>query len=67
MIKCKVTKHFTLGDFDKLTNLKRYAGGKDGELYTNDTFECDEKMARYLSGENDDKVVVVKILEVVPE
>lgn len=67
MIKCRVTQNFTLGEFDKLTNIQRYCGGKDGELRVNDTFECDEKMVKYLTGDNKEKVCVVEVIEVIPE
>lgn len=68
MVKCKVIKKFTLKDFDKLKNIVR--GGiknNHGELYINDTFECDEEMAEYLTGNNKNKDVVVKIIEVIPK
>jgi len=68
MVKCKVIRKFTLKDFDKLKNVVRGGIKKNhGELYINDTFECDEKMAEYLTGNNKNKDVVVKIIEVIPE
>ena len=68
MIKCIVTKGFTLHEFDKLKNLKRSgARNEKGRLYVNDTFECSKKMADYLTGNNKDKEVVVSIKEIEPE
>lgn len=68
MVKCKVIKKFTLNDFDKLKNVVRGGMRKQhGELYINDTFECDEEMAKYLTGDNRNKDVVVEIIEVKPE
>lgn len=67
MIKCRVTQNFTLEEFNKLVNIQRNCGGKNGELRVNDTFECDEKMAKYLTGDNKDKVCVIEIIEVIPE
>lgn len=66
MIKCEVIEKFKLKDFGKLKNIVRKNANTEGELYVGDTFECDEKMAEYLSGENALKKVVVKIIEVQP-
>ena len=51
MIKCEVIEKFTLKDFDLLENVQRKNGGTKGALYPGDTFECDEEMAKYLTGE----------------
>lgn len=69
MVKVEVIKEFTLGDFNKLKNLKRKNEKKnlDGYLYVGDIFECNEEMGKYLTGNNDVKEVVVKVLEIVPE
>lgn len=67
MIKCEVIEKFTLKDFDLLKNIQRKNGGATGKLYVGDTFECDEKMAKYLTGDNAKGNVVVKIIEVEPE
>ena len=68
MIKCEVIEEFSLKDFDKLVNIKRgSAKEKYGYLYVRDTFECDEEMAKYLTGNNALKKVVVKVIEVEPE
>ena len=67
MIKCEVIENFTLKDFKKLKNIIRKGKNLDGHLYKEDTFECDEDMAKYLTGENADKKVVVKIIEVKPK
>lgn len=64
MIKCEVIEHFILKDFYKLKNLKRKKANVIGSLFVGDTFECDEEMAKYLTGSNTQKKVVVKVLEV---
>lgn len=64
MFKCRVTQFFTLKDFDKLHNIKRKSVSQHGKLYTGDTFECDEKMARYLLGNNPNGVCVIKVIEI---
>lgn len=67
MIKCEVIKEFTLKRFDELKNIKRRRLDTKGKLYVGDTFECDKEMADYLMGDNKDKQVVVKVIEVEPE
>ena len=67
MIKCEVIKEFTLKKFDELKNIKRRRIDTKGRLYEGDTFECTKEMADYLMGDNKDKQVVVKVIEIVPE
>ena len=69
MIKCEVIENFTLKDFDKIEKslIRGTVKNEKGHLYLKDTFECDEEMAKYLTGENAKKKVVVKVLEVIPK
>ena len=67
MIKCEVIKEFTLERYNELKNIQRRRIDTKGKLYVGDTFECDEKMADYLMGDNKDKQVVVRVIEVEPE
>lgn len=67
MIKCKVIEKFSLKDFNKLKNIERVSLDTEGELYVGDQFECDQKMADYLTGNNILKKTVVEIIEVDPE
>ena len=67
MITCEVTEEFTLNDFDKLKEVKRTRRNEKGRLFIGDTFKCDLEMAKYLLGDNQNKKVVVKVLEVIPE
>lgn len=67
MIKCQVTENFSLNEFDKIKNIKRKSADVYGKLYKDDIFECDEKMAKYLGGENHLNKKVVEIIEIIPE
>ena len=67
MIKCEVIENFTLKDFKKLKNIVRKGQDLEGHLYKEDTFECDEDMAKYLTGNNGLKKEVVKVIEVKPK
>ncbi len=67
MFKVKALREFTYGSFDKIKNLERHnkEKKKEGTLYAGDTFECTEKIARYLTGECG--YVLVRVIEVIPE
>lgn len=67
MIKCEVIENFTLENYSKLKNVKKIANRKDNEFAVGDCFECDEKMANYLLGNNILKKVVVRVIEVDPK
>lgn len=67
MIKVEVTEEFTLKDFNQLKNIKRKAKDVKGRLYVGDTFECEESMFKYLTGDNALNKVVVKLIEVIKE
>ena len=69
MIKAEVLKEFTLGRFNELKNIKRAnaSNNEKGRLYKDDMFECEEGLAKYLTGDNAYKDVFIKVIEIVPE
>ena len=67
MIKVRAIEDFTLQEFDKLKNIIRKGKEQEGKLFIGDIFECDEKMANYLTGNNSINRAVVKVIEVIPE
>ena len=67
MIKCEVIENFSLKEFDKLKIIERKGKDTKGQLNKGDIFECDEEMAKYLTGENPLKKVVVEVIEVEPD
>ena len=68
MIKVQAIRQFTLSDYDKIKDtLQRKTINRDGTIFEDDIFECDEEMAKYLMGNNESGVVVVKVLEYIPE
>lgn len=67
MIKVEVIEEFTLGKFNELKNITRKQKEQEGKLFIGDIFECDEKMADYLTGNNSINKTVVKVIEVIPE
>ena len=64
-VKVKAIKDFSLGAFNELENIKRgdVQKNKDGWLYVNDTFECEESLYQYLNGGNDKGLKVVEFIE----
>jgi len=66
MIKVEVIEDFDLKDFHKIRNLKRKCVEYPNKLFVGDTFECNEEMCKYLSGENKFKKSFIKVLEVKP-
>lgn len=67
MIKVETVEKFNLKEFDKIKNLTRVNLDVKGTLFVGDTFECDEQMAKYLTGDNPLKKAVVKVIEVEPK
>ena len=72
MVEVEVIEIFTLKEFKKLKDIKRaikeHEDAKyDGKLYPRDTFKCDNEMAKYLTGANPLRKIVVKVIEVEPE
>lgn len=67
MIKCEVIENFTLEKFNQLENVKKVEIRKSNEFGIRDTFDCTEKMADYLTGNNALNKTVVKVIEVEPE
>lgn len=57
--------NFTYGKFGEIEDLVRkdIKLNENGFLYKGDTFICEENEAKYLSGENDNNIVAVEIIE----
>ena len=67
MIKVEAIKDFTLERFDEITNLKRKYPISGKLLKAGDTFECKKDLLDYLMGNNDRKIQVVTIIEIIPD
>lgn len=68
MIRVEVVEKFNFKDFEKIKNsIKRKSIDVKGTLFKGDTFECDEDMVKYLTGNNEQGKTVVKVIEVKPE
>lgn len=67
MIKVRTINPFTLKDYNKLSNVEKLFNREPNVFDIGDTFECDEEMAQYLTGKNEKGLVVVEIVEVIPD
>lgn len=67
MVKVEAIIDFTYAKYDKIKDLESRNIKTEGKIFTGDTFCVEDKEALYLTGENDGKIVAVKVLEVIPE
>ena len=67
MIKVRTINPFTLKDYNKLSNVEKLFNREPNAFDVGDTFECDEEMVQYLTGKNEQGLVVVEIVEVIPD
>lgn len=67
MIKCKTIEKFNISNYGALKNIERVGAKKEGTLFVGDTFECDEEMAKYLTGGNAYERAFVEVVEVKPK
>lgn len=67
MVKVQAIMDFTYKKYDKIQNLNSLDEIEKGKIFKEDIFEVEDKEALYLTGKNKDKIVAVKVLEVIPE
>lgn len=67
MVKVQAIIDFNYKEYNKINNLQPVSKTQEGKLFAGDIFEANEDMAKYLTGENENKIVAVKVLEVIPE
>ena len=67
MVKVQAIIDFTYKKYDEIQNLNSLDKIEKGKIFKDDIFEVEDKEALYLTGENKDKIVAVKVLEIIPE
>ena len=67
MVKVQAIMDFTYKKYDKIQNLNSLDEIEKGKIFKDDIFEVEDDEAKYLTGENKNKIVAVKVLEVIPE
>ena len=64
MVKVQAIMDFTYKKYDKIQNLNSLDEIEKGKIFAGDIFEVEDKEAKYLIGENKNKIVAVKVIEV---
>ena len=67
MVKVEAIIDFTYKNYDKIKELESAGEREQGKIFAGDIFNVEDDEAKYLTGENKNKIVAVKVLEVIPE
>ena len=67
MVKVQAIMDFNYKNYTKIKDLKPANKIQEGKIFAGDIFNVEDDEAKYLIGENKDKIVAVKVLEVIPE
>ena len=67
MVKVQAIMEFTYKNYNKIKDLQPANRMQEGKIFAGDIFNVEDDEAKYLTGENKDKIVAVKVLEVIPE
>ena len=67
MVKVQAIIDFNYKNYNKIKDLQPANKMQEGKIFAEDIFEVENDEAKYLTGENNDKIVAVKVLEVIPE
>lgn len=67
MVKVQAIIDFNYKNYNKIKDLQPTNKIQEGKIFAGDIFNVEDDEAKYLTGENKDKIVAVKVLEVIPE
>lgn len=67
MVKVQAIIDFNYKNYNKIKDLQPANKIQEGKIFAGDIFNVEDDEAKYLTGENKDKIVAVKVLEVIPE
>ena len=67
MVKVQAIIDFNYKNYTKIKDLKPTNKIQEGKIFAGDIFEVEDDEAKYLTGENKNKIVAVEVLEVIPE
>ena len=67
MVKVQAIIDFNYKNYNKIKDLQPANKIQEGKIFAGDIFNAEDDEAKYLTGENKDKIVAVKVLEVIPE
>ena len=67
MVKVQSIIDFNYKNYNKIKDLQPTNKMQEGKIFVGDIFNVENDEAKYLTGENKNKIVAVKVLEVIPE
>ena len=67
MVKVQAIIDFNYKNYNKIKDLQLTNKIQEGKIFAGDIFNVEDDEAKYLTGENKNKIVAVKVLEVIPE
>ena len=67
MVKVQAIIDFNYKNYNKIKDLQPTNKKQEGKIFAGDIFNVEDDEAKYLTGENENKIVAVKVLEVMPE
>ena len=67
MVKVQAIMEFTYKNYNKIKDLQPANKIQEGKIFAGDIFNVEDDEAKYLTGENKNKIVAVKVLEVIIE
>lgn len=66
MVKVQAIIDFTYKNYKQIKDLESKNIKQEGKIFYGDIFNVEDDEAKYLTGENKNKIVAVKVLEVIP-
>lgn len=66
MVKVQAIIDFNYKNYNKIKDLQPTNKMQEGKIFAGDIFNVEDDEAKYLIGENKNKIVAVKVLEVIP-
>ena len=65
MVKVQAIIDFSYKNYNKIKDLQPANKIQEGKMFAGDIFNVEDDEAKYLTGENKNKIVAVKVLEVI--
>ena len=67
MVKVQATIDFNYKNYNKIKDLQPANKMQEGKIFAGDIFNIEDDEEKYITGENKNNIVAVKVLEVIPE
>ena len=66
MVKVQAIIDFNYKNYNKIKDLQPTNKMQEGKMFAGDIFNVEDDEAKYLTGENKNNIVAVKVIEVIP-